>query len=136
MRKVLLISHGEMAKGALNTMHIFTNELDNVTAISAYTPECDNPQQEVEKFFEEAGDNQVVAFSDISFGSVNQLLMPYLSRPNTYVFTGFNLPMLLQFTALPDDASMNDFRELVNAGSQGVIFMNDYNFGTMDEDDE
>ena len=136
MRKVLLISHGELAKGALNTLHIFTNELDNFTAIAAYTPECDNPQSEIEKFFEEAGDEQVVCFSDISFGSVNQLLMPYLSRENTYVFTGFNLPMLLQFTALPEDSTIDDFRALVDAGSSAVMFMNDFDFSSSSDEDE
>ncbi len=136
MRKVLLISHGELAKGALNTLHIFTNELDHFTAISAYTEGCDSPQEEIEKFFEEAKDDQVVCFSDISFGSVNQLLMPYLSRENTYIFTGFNLPMLLQFTALPEDASIDDFRTLVEAGQTGVMFMNDFDFGTVSDEDE
>ncbi len=136
MRKVLLISHGELAKGALNTLSIFTSALDNFTAISAYTPECDNPQQDIEKFFAEAKDDQVVCFSDISFGSVNQLLMPYLSRENTYIFTGFNLPMLLQFTALPEEASIDEFRALVDAGSTGVMFMNDFDFGTVSDEDE
>ena len=109
MRKVLLISHGELAKGALNTLHIFTNELDNFTAIAAYTPECDNPQSEIEKFFEEAGDNQVVCFSDISFGSVNQL---------------------------PEDATIDDFRALVDAGSSAVMFMNDFDFSSSSDEDE
>ena len=64
------------------------------------------------------------------------LLMPYLSRENTYVFTGFNLPMLLQFTALPEDATIDDFRALVDAGSSAVMFMNDFDFSSSSDEDE
>lgn len=136
MRKVLFITHGEMAKGALNTLKIFTNEVENITAICAFTDECPDHLAAVEKFFEDAGDAQVFAFSDIVFGSVNQALIPYLNRPNTYVFTGFNLPMLLQMTSLPEDASIEEIRNLEAEGKGAVVFMNDYDFGGGDDSED
>lgn len=42
--KMLLISHGKMAEGALNTLRIFTQAGD-ITAVSAYTDESDDPAQ-------------------------------------------------------------------------------------------
>jgi mannose/fructose-specific phosphotransferase system component IIA len=136
MRKILLISHGNLAKGAVDTLSIFTGQLDNITAISAYTDECQNPQELVEAFFEEAKDDQVICMSDVVFGSVNQLLIPYLSRENTYIFSGFNLPMLMQLVALPEDADEQAIANLEAEGKNGVIFMNNYTFSTDDIDDE
>ena len=41
MRKIVLLSHGGMAKGLLNTLSIFTANIDHITAISAYVDDCD-----------------------------------------------------------------------------------------------
>ncbi len=142
MRKVLFISHGKLALGALSTLSIFSGDTDNITTICAYLSEDDpdyvaDVPAAVEKFFEDAGDDQVLVFSDIVFGSVNQLVLPHLGRPNTYVYSGFNLPMLLQMTTLPEDADPETFANLAYEGKEGVVYMNDYSFGqNADEDDE
>lgn len=131
---MLLISHGKMAEGALNTLRIFTQAAD-ITAVSAYTDENNDPGTEVTDFFEKAGDERVIAFSDIVFGSVNQLLFPYLERPETYVFSGFNLPMLLQATALSDESSPEEIAAIAEEGRNGVVDMKNYNTDTDDEDE-
>ena len=135
MRRILLIRHGEMAKGVLNTLHVFANDIENITAICAYTDDCQDPQAEVERFFQKAVNDQVICFSDIIFGSVNQALIPYLSRPDTYIFTGLNLPMLLQAMALPDNATYGLIKELVDEGKKGILFMNEYNFQIVDDEE-
>lgn len=132
--KMLLISHGKMAEGALDTLRIFTQAAD-ITAISAYTDGNDNPGTEVTAFFEKAGKERVIAFSDIVFGSVNQLLFPYLERPETYVFSGFNLPMLLQATTLSDESAPEEIAAIAEEGRSGVVDMKYYNTGTDDEDE-
>ena len=132
--KMLLISHGKMAEGALNTLRIFTQAGD-ITAVSAYTDESDDPGTKVTDFFEKAGDERVIAFSDIVFGSVNQLLFPYLERHETYVFSGFNLPMLLQATALSDESSPEEIAAIAEEGRNGVVDMKNYNTDKDDEDE-
>ena len=49
MRKIVLLSHGGMAKCLLNTLSIFTANIDQITAISAYVDDCD-PKAELESF--------------------------------------------------------------------------------------
>lgn len=134
MTRILLISHGKMAEGALNTLRIFTKEAD-ITAISAYTDECDDPAPLVEKFFASAGEERILAFSDIVFGSVNQMLFPYLSRPNTYVFSGFNLPLLLQATTIQDDTPEEDIEAILDEGKNGIVSMKNYEMGFEDGDE-
>jgi PTS system mannose-specific IIA component len=136
MRRTLLLTHGGMAKGVLNTLELFIGERKDYKAISAYVDECD-PKTELEKFWTEVKDeDQVFIFTDIMGGSVNQLVVPKLARPNTYLFSGMNLPMLIQASCLPEDASVEDIKALVNVGKDGVVCMNDYKFESFSEDDE
>ena len=108
MRKIVLLSHGGMAKGLLNTLSIFTANIDQITAISAYVDDCD-PKAELES---------------------------YLSRPNTYLFTGMNFPMLLQLTCLDENATEAEIKALADVGREAVVCMNDYQFPQFDDEDE
>ncbi|MDD6230437.1 MAG: hypothetical protein PUA95_06865 [Lactimicrobium massiliense] len=138
MRKILLVSHGEMAKGAVNSLTIFVPDAQQkVTAICAYTPDCPNPQDAIKAFFDSiSADDEVIAMSDVLFGSVNQYLLPYLSRPHTHIFAGFNFPMLLQLMALPQKESLDDLHQLVQEGKDGIVYLNEYRFSTDDIDDD
>ena len=75
-------------------------------------------------------------FTDIIGGSVNQLVIPMLSRPNTYIFAGMNLPMLLQAACLGEGAKPEEIKSLQGVGRDGVVCMNDYKFEAFGEDDE
>ena len=69
MRKIVIMTHGQMANGILNTLSIFTADLQSVTAISAYVDDCD-PKAELERFFEEVSEtDQVILCTDILGGS-------------------------------------------------------------------
>lgn len=126
MRKLLLVSHGDFAKGLRNTLSVFGVDLSNVTAVSAYT-ESKDPQSALSSYWQSLADeDQLLIFTDILAGSVNQYVMPEMTRPNTYIFTGMNLPMLLQAVCLPEDAGIDAIRSLADAGKSGVVFMNEY----------
>ena len=96
MRKIVLLSHGGMAKGLLNTLSIFTANIDPITAISAYVDDCD-PKAELERFWTSVNDDdQVVLCTDILGGSVNQLALPYLSPVSYTHLSAGHLVCLLQ----------------------------------------
>ena len=78
----------------------------------------------------------VLVFTDIMGGSVNQLTIPYLSRPNFYVFAGMNLGMLLQATCFMGNETADEIKALANVGKEAVVCMNDYKFEAFDEEDE
>ncbi len=136
MRKILLLSHGGMAKGLLNSLQLFIGEKEKYSAISAYVDDCD-PKADLARFWEQtATDDQVLIFTDIMGGSVNQLVIPQLSRPDTFIFSGMNLPMLIQASCLPPDASAEEIKALEKAGKDGAVCMNDYKFESFGDQDE
>ncbi len=136
MRRIIIISHGELAKGALNTLGMFTSATQNITAICGYVDECD-PKTELERIMSEMKEeDQIIIFTDLYGGSVNHLAMPYISRPNTFLFAGFNLPMLFEAAFLKEDADAKEIRELADLGKKAIVFMNDYKFEPPGEEDE
>ena len=77
MRKIVLLSHGGMAKGLLNTLSIFTANIDPITAISAYVDDCD-PKAELERFWTSVNDDDQVV---LCTGRQRQSAGPALSFP-------------------------------------------------------
>ncbi|MBR2845441.1 MAG: hypothetical protein IKK28_06095 [Mogibacterium sp.] len=136
MRKILLISHFGLAGGMLSTMSYFGIGGDNCTAINAYENDLD-PKGELEKFWAGVKDeDQVLIFTDIMGGSVNQLVTPCISRPNTYVFAGMNFPMLITAATLPEDATEEEIRHVAAEAKNGVVLMNDFAFSAGGDEDE
>ena len=136
MRKILLISHFGLAGGLLSTLSYFGVANDSFTAINAYEDNLD-PKAELEKFWAGVSEeDQVLIFTDIMGGSVNQLVTPLISRPNTYVLAGMNLPMLITAATLPEDADLDAVRMLVEEAKNGVVLMNDYSFSAGGDEDE
>ncbi len=136
MRRILLISHFGLAGGMLSTMSYFGIGGDHCTAINAFENDLD-PKTELEKFWAGVNDeDQVLIFTDIMGGSVNQLVTPYIPRPNTYVFAGMNFPMLITAATLPEDATDDELRYIATEARNGVVLMNDYTFSAGGDEDE
>ena len=135
--KIVLMSHFNLVAGLKNTLGYFNpTAADQILAISAYVDDCD-PKVEFEKFLASVDENEtVLVFTDIMGGSVNQLTIPYLSRPNFYVFAGMNLGMLLQATCFMGNETADEIKALANVGKEAVVCMNDYKFEAFDEEDE
>lgn len=108
MRKFLILTHGGFAKGIQQTLTLFLGEEHTFDAISAYMD--DTPvQQLIDNYMQEIHvEDELVILSDIAGGSVNQLVMPYLTREHTFIIAGFNFPLLLELSVMPDDMITNE----------------------------
>lgn len=138
MKKILLISHFKLAEGIKDTIRYFSEESANeITAINAYTTEED-PRDQLKVFFDTVEDSdRVFIFTDILGGSVNQYCLQYMSdNKNVFLFTGVNLAMVLQATALRGDEPVEEIKRLEEVGKSAVIFMNEYKFEAFSEEDE
>ncbi len=136
MRKFLIITHGKFAEGISQSLTLFIGENHPFKAISAYVDDIP-VNEKIDDFMRTVtDDDQLVILTDIMGGSVNQLMMPYLSRDNTYILSGINFPMLLELACLQDDADVDDFRRIVQTGKEAVVLMNDYKAPNGSSDDE
>ena len=56
----------------------------------------ENPGDQIAAYFSELREeDEVIAFTDLPGGSVNQMLMSYLNRPHIHLVSGVNLSLVL-----------------------------------------
>lgn len=133
--KLLLVSHGHLAEGMRDVLVNFLALDDVATASVSLEEGVDGLKKSVEAFLSGCGDNeQVVVCSDLLGGSPNQNVMPLTSRPNTWVVTGMNLPLVMQL-AMAGDVDHDRLSEIVEESRDAMLIANDLSFG-MDEEDE
>ena len=139
MRKILLISHGLLAQGMQQTLSFFLGETLPVRAISAYLEDQRLQDQIDQAMAWVQPEDELLIFSDLNEGSVNQQMLPYLSRPQTYLIAGMNLPLLLKATSFPQQERLDEqlIHEWLRQGQQGMVYVNEvFRQIQMSEEDE
>lgn len=127
---VLLMSHGKMAKGLLDSCKLFfCNELDCIEAICL--EDGDDPEKFDERIKDAVGrlddGGGVVAFCDLLGGTPSNRSM-FCLNDRLHVIAGMNFPMVLEVlgTRLSvSDISEIDFDKLVGIGKDGVVDLNE-----------
>lgn len=137
MRKIIIASHFKLAEGMKQTLEFIAGPKDNVQALSAYV---DNKpiEKEISTLLEEASaDDEVIIFTDMLAGSVNQKFFPYKERPHTHIITGMNLPAVLAITLTPEDEYLSEdrVRALISEAKDQLIYVNDIKTEMSDDDE-
>ncbi|MBV7392109.1 PTS N-acetylglucosamine transporter subunit IIBC [Enterococcus sp. ALS3] len=139
MRKIILASHHNLAKGMKETLEYIMPNLGDVTTIAAYT--ANTPvDQEIDSALADLTDtDEAIIFTDLLGGSVNQNFIRYLSLPNIHVITGMNLPVIMAcLLPLGEEAiDPENLRQGIKEGREQLIYVNDFlTEQTIDEEDE
>ncbi|WP_018664848.1 PTS sugar transporter subunit IIA [Heyndrickxia acidiproducens] len=140
MRKIMIASHHKMAEGIKDTLNYITGGQGNVHAFSAYLTNAP-VQEEIEALLKDTKDeDEVLVFTDLLGGSVNQAFFPYTSRPHFHVITGMNLPVILSLLLESGDGYLTaeQIQSALQDAKEQLVYVNDYvaNLPEEDEDDE
>ncbi|MGM0239932.1 PTS sugar transporter subunit IIA [Enterococcus sp. AZ103] len=115
MRKILIATHGYFADGINSSLKLLVGEREEVTVINAYVDESDVTLQ-YEAFFQTLqATDEVIVFTDLYGGSVNQQLFKYTEKRQAILITGFNLPIILEILLSPDVVTPDKAKQLVEA---------------------
>lgn len=120
-----MISHGEMAKGMMDSISLFFGDLNQLDYLCLKKE--DNPEQFREVMLNKVksldnGDG-VIILSDILGGTpCNQAA--YLINENITVLTGMNLGMLISIMASRQGQEV-DIDMVINDGKTGINCLND-----------
>ena len=125
MQGIVLTSHGEMAKGLLQTTTLFFGEQAQITA-RCLMPD-DNPDEFVEVLKQAINDvdtgDGVIVMCDMLFGSpcncMARVVGEDLDDDKVQVLCGVNLAMVLQMLATREAQHVSP-EELVEAAHQGI----------------
>lgn len=137
MRQFIIASHAHFAAGINESVSLLSGERDNVRTLSMYVDGNNDLAAAAAKMLEETpeGDDLVVC-TDLFGGSVNNEFTSIVQRrPNTYLVTNMNLPLLIQLLFAEEGHDTAEvIREICAADDTRVKFVNDLIEDT--EDDE
>lgn len=120
---IILLSHGALAGGLLNTLQMVFGDVENVTAVEL--EEGDNPeeyQNEIAKLYEAMPD-KTVFLVDIFGGSPFNQVMQYFLKTGKEIraVSGMNLGMLMAAVSTREDAAANYIEQIALQGKEAVI---------------
>lgn len=137
MRQFIIASHAHFAAGINESVSLLSGERDNVRTLSMYVDDNNDLAAAAAKMLDETpeGDDLVVC-TDLFGGSVNNEFTSIVQRrPNTYLVTNMNLPLLIQLLFAEEGRDTAEvIREICAADDTRVKFVNDLIEDT--EDDE
>lgn len=99
MKKIIIVSHGDMAQGMKDTLEMIAGSQENIFALSMKADE--NPDHISSRVMEiyngNISEDSYLIASDLPGGSVNTAMMQFLKQKNTYLVSGVNLVFLLEY---------------------------------------
>lgn len=126
---ILLMSHGKMAEGMLNSSKLFFGEVEKVKALCLEAG--DNPEEFDEKIkaaAQELDDGSgVIAFCDLLGGTPSNRSM-YCLNDRLQVITGMNFPMFLELLGQRmsvESIDEIDIPGLIEIGKTGIVNLNE-----------
>ena len=126
MRKFLIATHGTLASGIQNALRIITGEIDRVMVIDAFAgPE--NPVNQIQIYFDQLNDqDEVIILTDLPGGSVNQMLIRYVKRPQPHLVSGVNLSLVLALILDPGEMdTCSLIRQAIPEARQQMLYINE-----------
>ena len=138
MRHYLLISHGTLAEGMKSSVELITGKQENLYFINAYIDGNTNIPQEVAKIIDQyiAQGDELLIFTDILGGSVNNAVTEFTQNPQIHIITGMNLPLVLNIL-LEDNGTIGaDIESSLELAKENMCYYNKYikNTVILDED--
>lgn len=139
MQKILLATHGHLASGLLSTLKIITGDVTNVQAIDGYT-EAEDITSIIESAIDDISvDDQLVVFTDLLGGSVNQLVtnLAMEKQVPAIIVSGFNVALVLAVLLSNETVTRSQMQQYIEEARQGMtmVDMPEIKSDNMGEDD-
>lgn len=134
--KIILVSHGKLAKGMKDTVEMIAGKQDNLEAYEAYGSGSDDEGfiTEVKQSVAASKEDKVIVVTDVLGGSVNNEMIQLLKdHHNLTLLTGMNLPLIITLVTTVNAQDNEDaILEAIAEGQKGVLSVNKL----MSEDDD
>ena len=138
MRQFIIASHAHFAAGINESVSLLSGERGNIRTLSMYVDGNNDLAAAAAKMLDETpeGDDLVVC-TDLFGGSVNNEFTSIVQRrPNTYLVTNMNLPLLIQLLFAEEGRDTAEvIREICAADDARVKFVNDLIEDTGDDEE-
>jgi len=99
LKKILVCTHGEMAKGVINSLELIAGNVSDVFSLSVSMEDSlDFVKSKIDEFVNNCADeDQKIILTDIPGGSTTQAAFYFINSKNkVHVVSGLNLGLLLE----------------------------------------
>ncbi|MBM9930454.1 PTS sugar transporter subunit IIA [Pediococcus pentosaceus] len=128
-RKIIVASHGRMASGIKNSLEIIYGESKVVESLDCYVEDDFDLNEAISRLLERYKNYELIIVTDVFGGSVNNEFLKYVGRPNFYLITGLNLPLLIELVNkiqfLSEEKTTNIVWKALSNTKYSVKFCND-----------
>lgn len=134
MLGIVLISHGKMAEGMLDSAKLFFGEsIEQLKVLSLGTDDTEDFREQLAEAINEVdtGDG-VVILADL-FGGTPCNKTAFFIGDKVNVVSGMNLPMLVELLGARMCGNVN-INSIVEAGEKGIVYLNQIKTEDLDED--
>lgn len=136
MRHIIIATHYNFAEGLESTVKFLTS-VNDIKVICAYVDEHVEIEREIEKIFSDINkiDDEVLIFTDILGGSVNQKFIPYIGE-KIHLITGINLPVIMSLVLKEDKLiTKEEIEDVIEEARQQIVYVNNFNNEKSDDDE-
>ncbi|WP_100486726.1 PTS sugar transporter subunit IIA [Sporolactobacillus pectinivorans] len=137
MRKIIIASHNKLADGMKKTLEFISGPKKNCIALSAYVNNKPIEDEIAEIIKKVPAEDELIIFTDMLAGSVNQKFFPYQERPHTHIISGMNLPIILAIVLSPENDYLTEdrVRQLITEARDQLVYVNDIKAEVSDDDE-
>ena len=135
---LLLMSHGDFAKAALESVQLIVGEQENVETMSVFVvDQVENLRQEmIDKVNKLDTSKGLLVFTDIIGGTPTNLASSLLVNDNVSICSGLNLPVLLE-VLMDRNRSLDEIKETIqNAHTTGLTIRSKEDIEMEDDEDD
>lgn len=131
MNHIVLASHSKLAYGLAQTVQFFMPKVE--MTVLEQTLNDEGFEEKAISVLNDNFDKNVVVFTDLFGGSVNQVFFRQLVNHRFHLVTGMNLALILECVMAVDDIDAKFLRNCVNEAKNQLSYMNDLFNNTDDE---
>lgn len=137
MKKILIVSHGTLAKGNYEAAKMIYGELTNITYLCLEeNMGIENYKKKLTDIIQDISDSdQIIVLADIKGGSPYNSAVSILSEKGllkkSKILTGLNLIMLLSVLVVENEITDKEIIDIIAAAKEGIV-----NFEIEDKDQE
>jgi len=136
MAKILIATHGYLAQGVKNTIHLLIGENVSIQCICAYVDES-NLEEKIAAFMHELlPQEQALIFTDINGGSINQKILFYREKKNVFIISGFNLSLVLELILLKEQLTPTIINKKIQMCREQMVLVNELSFESLESDED
>jgi fructoselysine and glucoselysine-specific PTS system IIA component len=139
MRKFLIATHGQFARGAKSSLEVIIGQTENLFLIEAYVEENKGIESEMEAILKNIGEqDELIVFTDLLGGSITNQVLRSTQGRNVHVVSGFNLALLIEVIMAGADMAAPEVIEsaIANAKEQMAYVNKLMTSNTDDQTDE